>query len=316
MPIFIEALNFSLSVTGPIFILLLLGFVLKHTSLITEDFVSTGSELVFKVALPSLMYISVRNADSSHAENLSLVLYGLASTLLIFIILEAFASVFVTPVRDRGVLVQGAFRSNLGIIGLAYCVNAYGNECLTAASLYVGLVTILCNVLSVITLSRSLQKNNGYRDLVFRILTNPMIVAITLALILAKLNISLPKTVMKTGQYLADIALPFALLCTGASINFAKLKQEFHSTALASITKLVLVPFIYTLGAIIAGFKGMELGIIVLMGAAPTAAASYIMVRAMGGNDVLAANIMAVTSIGSLVTTTTLILFLRFAGFV
>lgn len=67
-------------------------------------------------------------------------------------------------------------------------------------------------------------------------------------------------------------------------------------------------------GAILLGFQGIDLGIIMLMGAAPSAAASYVMARAMGGNGALAANIVAITSLGSLGTTTVAITVLRFYG--
>ncbi|MEG3027941.1 MAG: AEC family transporter, partial [Aeromonas sp.] len=40
-----------------------------------------------------------------------------------------------------------------------------------------------------------------------------------------------------------------------------------------------------------------------LISSTPTAAASYVMTRAMGGDSVLAANIIATTTLGSLVST-------------
>jgi malonate transporter len=55
----------------------------------------------------------------------------------------------------------------------------------------------------------------------------------------------------------------------------------------------------------------MRLGILLLMWSAPTAAASYVMVRAMGGNAALAANIIALTTLGSLVNTSVGVVVLR-----
>ncbi|MGL5539019.1 MAG: AEC family transporter, partial [Aeromonas veronii] len=59
----------------------------------------------------------------------------------------------------------------------------------------------------------------------------------------------------------------------------------------------------FTLGAALLGFSHLELGILFLISATPTAAASYVMTRAMGGDSVLAANIIATTTLGSLLTT-------------
>jgi predicted permease len=60
----------------------------------------------------------------------------------------------------------------------------------------------------------------------------------------------------------------------------------------------------------------MRLGILLLMWSAPTAAASYVMVRAMGGNAALAPNIIALTTLGSLATTSVGIVLLRNLGLI
>ena len=55
--------------------------------------------------------------------------------------------------------------------------------------------------------------------------------------------------------------------------------------------------------AYLAGFTGMSLGIVLLLSIAPTAAASYVMVRNMGGDHRLAASIIAVSTLVSLPVT-------------
>ncbi len=93
----------------------------------------------------------------------------------LLLLLELIAARWVHPVEERGIVIQGGFRSNMGIIGLAYCVNAYGNQGLITASLYLALVTILFNVLSVITLSRSFNRGAGIRATLLGIAKNPLI---------------------------------------------------------------------------------------------------------------------------------------------
>ncbi|KAB2969216.1 AEC family transporter [Zoogloea sp.] len=311
---FLAVLEFSFSVTGPIFVILGLGVWLRRAGMLTDGFVNAGSELVFKIALPALLFLSVTKTHVGESANLALVGYGLAATAVVFAILEVLAHFWVQPPEDRGVVVQAAFRSNLGVIGLAYCVNAYGEAGLIGSSLYVGLLTILFNIFSVVTLSRSLHKRQGVSRVLRNIVTNPLIVAIALALCVSFSGLVLPRVLVQSGQYLADLTLPLALLCTGAALNFKTLRAELGNTAMASVVKLVLVPLAYTAGAIALGFRGMSLGIVMLMASAPSAAASYVMVRAMGGNGTLAANIVAITTLGSLVTTTSAITILRGMG--
>ena len=314
---FLASLAFSLNVTGPIFVILLLGVYLKRIGILTDAFVEAGSRLVFNVNLPILLFISVSKTHINESANAALIGFGLGVTLITFLFLELFAYFTVKPEADRGVVVQGAFRSNMGIIGLAYCANAYGEVGVAAASLYLGLVTILFNILSVITLSRSLhKKGQGITPILKGIAKNPLIIGIVLALPVSYLEWKLPSLALKSGEYFAQMTLPLALLCTGATLSFKSMRSDLINTLSASLGKLLLIPLFFTLGGIALGFRGMDLGIVVLMSFAPTAAASYVMVRAMGGNSVLAANIIAVTTLGSILTTSLGVAWLKSAGLI
>lgn len=148
-------LQYSFSVTGPIFIMLGLGIALRRWGIIEEKFIETGSKLVFTVTLPALLFLSVVKADLAQVGNINLLLFALAANTATFIIFECLAHWLIKDKAERGVVVQGAFRANTGIIGLAYVSNAYGENGLVVGSLYVAVITVLYNILAVITLTRS-----------------------------------------------------------------------------------------------------------------------------------------------------------------
>lgn len=311
---FLHSLAFAASVTGPIFVVLVLGIVLARIGLITEAFVDAGSKLVFNVTLPSLLFISISATDITHTANVVLLVYGVLATLTLFLLLEGLAALMVPIRADRGVVVQGAFRSNMAIIGLAFCVNAYGPAGLAAASIYMAPVTMLLNILSVITLNRSLNRHGSARDTLLAIIRNPLIIAILLALPMAWWQIRLPDILNRSGEYFAQMTLPLALLCTGASLNLTGLRQDSRNAVLATLGKLVLAPVLLTAGGHAPGFRGMDRGILFLLSASPTAAASYVMTRAMGGNAGLAANIIVLTTLGSILGSSLGITLLRGMG--
>lgn len=311
---FLHTISFAFSVTGPIFIILALGIILARTGVITDAFIDAGSKLVFNVTLPALLFITISKTNIEHIANFSLIGYGLLATIIVFLLLELLAEIFIDPPRERGVVVQGAFRSNMGIVGLAYCANAYGEVGLAAASIYLGPVTILFNVLAVITLNRSLNKHRSVAGTLFDIARNPLILGIVLALPVAWTHVQLPSILLQSGEYFAQMTLPLALLCTGASLSLKALREDSHNAVIASVGKLLIVPFIITLGGYWLGFRDMDLGILFLMTSSPTAAASYIMVRAMSGNAVLAANIIALTTFGSILVASMGVALLRLQG--
>ncbi len=299
----ISNLLFAFAVTGPIMLVLALGVVLARAGIITDGFIDAGSKLVFTVTLPALLFITISQTDFHQTANLPLVILGLVGTLTVFLLAEVAAAYLVEPARDRGVVVQGSFRSNMGIVGLAYCVNAYGDVGLATASLYLGVVTIFYNILAVVTLNRSLNSHRSIRPVLLDIAKNPLIIGILAALPFAYFDIPLPKLILQTGEYFAQMTLPLALLCTGGSLSVAALNLESRNAMIATAGKAIVSPLLMTVVAYLAGFRGMELGIVFLMASAPTAAASYVMSRAMGGNATLAANIIVLTTIGSVLIT-------------
>ncbi len=316
MSAFIDNLIFSFSITGPIFVVLALGVFLNQRRMINDNFIDIGSKLVFNVTLPSLLFISISQTSIEESANLPLIAVGMIVTVVAWLILELVAARTVSVPADRGVVVQGGFRSNMGIIGLAYCVNAYGHDGLVAASLYLALVTILFNILSVITLSHSLHRSMGIKGTLKGIARNPLIIGIMLALPFAWTGIELPQLVIRTGEYFANMTLPLALICTGASLDFHALRYNLSSALIASVGKLIVVPLMMTLVGFWYGFRGIELGVLLLMSSAPTAAASYVMVRSMGGNAPMAANIIVITTLSSLLTTSLAVTLLRGLGLI
>ncbi len=305
---YLEALSFSVSVTGPIFLVVVLGIILKKLAVINDEFITAASRLVFTVTLPALLFFSIVKADLDSVFNLHLLSVAGGGTLLIFLLLSVLARFLVARAADRGVFVQGAFRGNLGIVGLAFCVNAYGDQGMASASVLVAVLTILYNILSVYTLNRSLLPTEnesplqGAGNIAAGIARNPLIAAIVAALVLGQMEVNIHPVLVRTGEYFAQMTLPLALLCVGGSLSLKRLQGAVSESVWAVLVKLVLCPGILTLLSYLAGFRGMDLGLVFLLSSTPTAAASFVMVKALKGNDTLAANIIVLTTLGSLLT--------------
>lgn len=197
-------------------------------------------------------------------------------------------------------------------------MTAYGDEGVALGSMYLTVTVLLFNMLSVITLTRSLQTGQGGKisklALLRSIVTNPLIIGLLCGVVYARTYLPIPQVIVHTGSYISALALPLALLCTGASLDWHAMFRSSNVAALSSTAKLFVVPILMTLGGLLMGFRGATLGIVFLFSATPTAAGSYVMTRAMGGNAVLAANIIAITTVGSFFTTALGIYFLRSLG--
>jgi len=301
--LYLSLLAETFTVTGPIFVLVLLGLILKRLDFIDDQFVVVSSRLVFSLCLPVLLFTTISDIDLASTLALNLLSFSGFGAALTFAISWLVAILLVQPRIDRGVFVQASFRSNLGVVGLALCANAYGTEGLVLASLLMAVMTIVYNILSVVVLSYyNAARAISWRGVLFDIATNPLIVAILLALIVSGLRLPIPLVLERTGAYLGSLALPLALLGTGASMNLRALRHSSSVTLLCILLKTLLLPLLITWLAWLLGYRDLTLGVLFLLFMSPTATASFIMVKSMGGNDALAANLIMTTTLVSLVT--------------
>ncbi len=300
----LELLFFTANTTLPIFIMVFMGWWLRRIAWLSDDFINTGSKLVFTIALPALIFIKILESDLISVFDTRQVGYGVIATLLGFIVVWWLSAPFKLAPENRGVFVQGAFRGNMGIVGLALCMNMYGAEGLAIGSILLAFLTLIYNILSVFALTAPFHTVSplGSWGMIKDIGKNPLIIAITAGLTINLLQIELPTVMMKSGQYFSNLTLPLALLCVGGTINLRTLKQSSGLALAATSLKLVILPFLMTLGAILAGFSGVALGTLFLMFASPTATASFVMAKALKGNAELAATIIALTTVLSLLS--------------
>lgn len=312
----LELFSRTLDVTLPVFVMVFIGIGLKRLRWIDRTFVSTASALVFKATLPTLIFLSLIKADLEVALDVPLMLFFAAATLGQFLFSWGWAR-YRVPKAERGIYVQGAFRGNCGVVGLALAAGMYDNYGLSTGSLLLGVVIVMYNALSVVALAAYQPgQASDWRSILKHIATNPLIISVLLALPFTAFSISLPRWVMTSGDYFASLTLPLALICIGATLSASSMRSGSQIAFSASTMKMVVLPLLSTLAAWLLGFSGEQLGLLFLFFASPTAAASFVMVKAINGNVALAANIIAITTLMASVTVTVGIFVLRLIGWI
>jgi malonate transporter and related proteins len=297
---------FAISITAPIFVVVLLGFVLRRRGMIDSAFVHTASMLVFRFGLPAILFLGVYDGGNGGGADIRLNVYIVTMTLVLVGLSWGQSRILRLPGKDDRVFVQGVYRNNLAVVGLAFCANAYGDAGLAQAAVPMGILTIVYNLLAVMLLGApgSGEDERRWWRVIKSILTNPLILALVAGFGYRATGLPLPVVVADAGKYFAAMTLPLALLCIGASLDFSALRGVRLAVATACAWKLIVSPLLFVLGALALGWRGQTLGIIFFFSAAPTAAASFVMVKAVRGNDVLAAAIVVFTTVMSMLSVT------------
>ncbi len=285
------------NITAPILWALVVGIALKRAGIIGPRFIKNTNSLVFMVILPATLFLSLAGKPLDQPVNIDLTAFGILYTLATVVLLWTLSKRYMAA-DLVGVFVQSAYRGNMGIVGLTLVVGAYGQDGLIVGGFYVGMNTIIYNICAVLLL------NAPGKKLMVGILTNPLIIASLIGL--AWSLSPLPRPISETFSlaHLVKFILPIALVSIGASLEWSSLKRNRKWVLIATGLKLVVLP----LGAVglgyLLGIRGMSLGILTMMMATPTAAASYVMAQQMTGHGKYAAETVAVSTLLSPLTMT------------
>lgn len=291
---------------SPVFLIIALGYLLKSLKIINENFVNLTSKIVFTVSLPALIFIEVSKISLSEVLDIKMLVFVYAGIIISFIFVWLIAMPLIKNGKDRGAFIQGSFRGNYAIVGLALISNIFGSEKLGKASLLLAFIIPLYNILSVIALTVPNRKEKQLNTIktLWEIIKNPLIIAVIIAVPFSYYRWELPNVVFATIDYLAALSLPLALIGIGGFINFDEIKKASSLAILSSTLKLVLIPLAACLIAYELNFPAGDMGIIFVFFGCPTAIASFIMAEAMGSNGRLAGNIVLMTTLASAITIT------------
>lgn len=310
-----ENFIFSLNATIPIFLVMILGWVLMRIHFFNEEFIKVADKYVFKVSLPILLFQDIATADITKVFDLKFILFCMISTILMFLGVWLLGWLFIRDKSMVGAFVQGAARGSAAILGIAFVQNIYGDSGM--APLMIVSAVPFYNILSVIILTfhsreqEGLDKAAQIRTACVNVAKNPIIWGIFLGLPFALLHIPIPAVPAKSISYVASTATPIALLTIGAGFQGEKALAKLKPALAASFIKLIALPAAFFPFALHFGFRQSELVAILVMLGSPTTVTCYIMAKNMGNDEVLTSSIIVIATLLSSVTLTGWIYLLR-----
>jgi predicted permease len=281
-----------------------LGLVLRRLGVLTETLINRVSLWSFRLGLPVMLFAGAAQVDYCALGAAYYLLAGVFATCLTLALAWLYSGWRGHPRPLQGIFVQAAFRSNLAIIGIALAVAAYGERGPVLAALPVAMLTALYNVLAVWVLNTTLGAGATIAGVLGGIARNPLIIGIAAGVLLAVSGVPTPAFVAPLGAGLSTFFLPLMLLCIGGAMQLSKLRSTGLIAWEATVWRLCVGPLIAVVLALAMGVRGEPLGVLFLLMSAPVAAASFVMVVAARGDGVLAANIVVLTTLLSIITVT------------
>lgn len=313
-----ENLIFSLNATMPVFLMMVLGYILKKLNWIDEEFASKINSFVFHVPLPVLVFKDLATVDFIEVWDTKFVVFCIVAT-LISILLSAAISFLWKDKSIQGEFVQASYRSSAAILGIAFIQNIYGNAGMGPLMVVASVPMYNVAAVLILTLLGKECKKMGKALLVKTvkgIITNPIIIGIVIGFVWSLLRIPMPYIMEKTVTNVANIATPLGLMAMGAAFDWTKAFAKMKPALTAVTIKLVGFVIVFLPIAIKMGFREEKLVALLVMLGSATTISCYVMAKNMGHEGTLTSSVVMLTTLLCAFTLTGWLFVLRSVGLI
>jgi len=334
-----ENFGYAANAILPLVLVIAFGYMLRRCGFIGDTFIKNGYSLVFRVALPVYLFCSVYDVEQLSDIEWRLVLFAMLVVVLLFFIGLLLVLFFVPEQKQKGVVVQCAFRSNFAVVGLPLAEALGGAAGKTAVSVLMAVTIPVFNTLAVVALS-VWSEGEGEKihlgKILKKVVTNPLILSVAAGVLVLAVRHFIP--VNDAGQHvftlernlpfifeavriIAKLSTPLALLVLGGQFSFGAVKGMARPIAVGTFARIVLAPTVGILLVVLCSrglnwfdvTAGGYAALVALFGS-PVAVSSAIMAGEMGNDDILAGQLVVWTSVGSIFTVFAAVVILRSFG--
>lgn len=283
-----------------LFILIGAGFASGKAGLVGEKGVKGMTNVVLYLATPCIIITSFQDCKFN-----SDMLFNLGIMCVITVAIYAFSIVMATLIfKDKDIARRSVFRvatvfSNCGFMSLPLQKAILGADGVFYGAIYVAIFNIVVWTYGLVTMS------GNTKDLsIKRLLTNPGIVGVAVAILLWVLNIQLPEILDAPVRYLGALNTPVPMVIIGCQLASINLKTVFiqKRNYLCYLIRLVVIPLVTLFALVAVGVKGSMLVATVIATSAPVAATTSMFATKYNKDTTLAVSLISATTIISLVT--------------
>ncbi len=302
----------------PVFLVILLGVVLRRLLLTKAEHWIALEQLTYFVLFPALLLVSAVKADLRGVSVLAVVGAMLGAIIIMSAVLLLTRPVLSGGLRLSGPaftsLFQGVTRWNT-YVALAVAGGLYGAAGVTVAAVALVAMIPAVNVICVIVLARYAGAHHATpRFIGIQLLRNPFIWSCAAGALLNGFAVPVPAMVVEFGDILGRASLALGLLVVGGGLALDRLKEVKPVVFLALVLKLAVKPAVAVGLGLAFGLRGTELAVLAIVCGVPSAPNGYVLARQMGGDAPLLAEMLTVQIITAAVSLPLLLSAVRWLG--
>ncbi len=310
-----------LTIIAPVFLLIILGFGLGRTRLFPEGSSAILIAFVWYIAIPALLFSSLAPRALPHASELVLVgayygslfvLYGIA------VLVARFA--FRLTLSEQGIFALSACFVNGGFVGIPIIEGAYGAEGVRLFLVLLSFHSLTLLPTTTIIMEHAKGRGDAGSHILVRtfmsIRQNPIILALLTGLTWSALSLPYPEWLDRLVSLPANAASPVGLFAAGLALSRVQISGDIKQASLATGLKLFVLPLlVFTTAHFWLMLPDLWVGVATLMAALPSGMIAYSFAMQHGIGSRRAATTVLLSTGGSAVTLTAVLLMLRAFGY-
>lgn len=293
----------------PVFVVIAVGYGLRYFEAVADSTFKGMNWLVYWVGLPALLVVKIGGASLSFHEAQHVIVLNVIGVAICLVASYSLAMLMGMSWYRVGTFVQAGFRGNLAFLALPVIIYTFEErpelvnpqQAESMVLLALGPMIVLYNVVAVLALIASAPKGGSVRavvrSMVIKTATNPLILACIVGVLISLSCLKLPLASTRTLELLGQFSIPLALICVGGSLAATKLGGHMLDAVLGSAVKLAVAPLAGYAAAMWLGVERDQLLVAMMMMAAPTAVASYVLADQLDGDAGLASSSVVVSSL-------------------
>lgn len=283
----------------PLIGLILSGYVLKRKKLVVDGFWLGAEKLNYYILFPAMLFGNLAQAKIELEMINTIILVLLTVLLLSCSSLYVIRKIYQIRPYRFGVYMQSNIRFNT-YMGLAIVAALFHQQGMTMLAIILAISIPIVNVISVLALTQ--QEAMNIRQISLSLLKNPLIISCIVGVLFNLSGFEIWQVADSFLKQLAACSLPLGLLCVGAALQFSALQKDLRPLLFNTFSRLLIMPLLALMVCKWFELSQLETQIFVLYFALPTASASYILTKVLGGDSQLMAGIISLQTLCSAVT--------------
>jgi hypothetical protein len=309
------AVTHLLSLTAPLFVLVLLGYLLTRWGGWSKSVSDALTQFVFAVAIPALLFGLMSDFSRLPPVDTMLLAAFFGSCLIVYAI-GRFAGrwIFGMDGVAQSVFALGGIFANNVLLGVPIAKVALGSASLPAVSLVLVFNSLLLWTLVTVSVEWARHRSAsvaGYTRMFKSVLANPVVASILLGTAFGFTGWSLPPVVDQTLGMVGQAAVPLALIALGMGLAEYGVRDGWRVSLAICTLKLLVQPLVVLVLARLLELPAIETQAVVMLASLPVGANVYLMSRqfdSLGGP--VASSLVLSTALAAVTTP----LFLAWTG--